>query len=62
MERVKWGINIVLRIWRWYTEENLHGLKPEHLEKGIDLDELSHIAKHNKVAFKTFYHPDLYSL
>lgn len=38
------------RIWKWYTEENLHGLKKEHLENGIDLDAFSHIAKHNKVA------------
>ncbi|CAD8174106.1 unnamed protein product [Paramecium pentaurelia] len=47
-------------IWKWYTEENLHGLKKEHLENGIDLDAFSHIAKHNKVAIQTFYHPNLY--
>lgn len=50
------------RIWRWYTEENLHGLTTEHLANGIDLDGLSHIAQHNRVDIATFYHPNLYSL
>lgn len=48
MERVLEKCNN--RIWKWYTEENLYGLKKEHLENGIDLDAFSHIAKHNRVA------------
>lgn len=60
MERVSL-ITFCSRIWRWYNEENLHGLKSEHLEKGIDLDEFKHIASHNKLAIQAFYHTSLFS-
>ena len=52
----------IIRIWRWYSEENLNGLKAEHLVNGINLSDLSHIARHNRVAIQNFYHPNQLAL
>lgn len=53
-------VNLILTIsiWRWYSEENLSGIKEKHFSEGINLSDLSHIACHNKCSIQTFYHPD----
>ncbi|KAL4503903.1 hypothetical protein ABPG72_022533 [Tetrahymena utriculariae] len=44
-------------IWRWYSEETLEGMKPEYIKQGIDLENFSHITKHNNASIQTFYYP-----
>lgn len=48
---------ILSRIWRWYSEETLEGMKQEYIEEGIDLANFSHITRHNNASIQTFYFP-----
>lgn len=49
-------IPIADSIWKWYHEFNLNGLSNSQLEAGLHLDDLTHIARHNRAAIQTFYH------
>lgn len=44
-------------IWRWYSEDTIEGMKAQYIAEGIDLENFSHITRHNNASIQTFYYP-----
>ena len=44
-------------VWRWWCEDNIKGVTPKMLERGMHLQQFTSIALQNFASIQTFYHP-----